>query len=158
MLRALSHDGNRRRSSRTPDQGPRSFGIRVSFRGSRHSGDPAARDDPLDRLVRCQIVDVHAGSRKSLVEAVALLEASLQPVGIWQFTGIWNEFLFAVSLTNSPDSHPVTVSLQNLAGSFAAQYNVQLAGRLIAAVPTLLVYILLGRTFVRGLLAGSLKG
>lgn len=79
-------------------------------------------------------------------------------VGIWQFTSIWNEFLFAVSLTNSPDTQPVTVSLQNLAGSFAAQYNVQLAGALIAAVPTLLVYLLLGRYFVRGLLAGSLKG
>jgi glucose/mannose transport system permease protein len=79
-------------------------------------------------------------------------------VGIWQFTSIWNEFLFAVSLTNSPDTQPVTVSLQNLAGSFAAQYNVQLAGALIAAVPTLIVYILLGRYFVRGLLAGSLKG
>ena len=79
-------------------------------------------------------------------------------VGIWQFTSIWNEFLFAVSLTNSPSTQPVTVSLQNLAGSFAAQYNVQLAGALIAAVPTLLVYILLGRYFVRGLLAGSLKG
>jgi len=75
-------------------------------------------------------------------------------VGIWQFTSIWNEFLFAVSLTSSPDTQPVTVSLQNLAGSFAAQYNVQLAGALIAAVPTLLVYILLGRFFVRGLLAG----
>jgi glucose/mannose transport system permease protein len=79
-------------------------------------------------------------------------------VGIWQFTSIWNEFLFAVSLTNSPDTQPVTVSLQNLAGSFAAQYNVQLAGALIAAVPTLLVFIFLGRYFVRGLLAGSLKG
>jgi len=76
-------------------------------------------------------------------------------VGIWQFTSIWNEFLFAVSLTSSPDTQPVTVSLQNLAGSFAAQYNVQLAGALIAAVPTLLVYIFLGRFFVRGLLAGS---
>jgi glucose/mannose transport system permease protein len=79
-------------------------------------------------------------------------------VGIWQFTSIWNEFLFAVSLTSSPDTQPVTVSLQNLAGSFAAQYNVQLAGALIAAVPTLLVFIFLGRYFVRGLLAGSLKG
>jgi glucose/mannose transport system permease protein len=79
-------------------------------------------------------------------------------VGIWQFTSIWNEFLFALTLTNSPDTQPVTVSLQNLAGSFAARYNVQLAGALIAAVPTIFVYIFLGRYFVRGLLAGSLKG
>jgi glucose/mannose transport system permease protein len=79
-------------------------------------------------------------------------------VGIWQFTSIWNEFLFAVTLTSSPGTQPVTVSLQNLAGSFAAAYNVQMAGALITAVPTLVVFILLGRYFVRGLLAGSLKG
>jgi glucose/mannose transport system permease protein len=79
-------------------------------------------------------------------------------VGIWQFTNIWNEFLFALTITNSPDAQPVTVSLQNLAGSFAAQYNVQLAGALLAALPTIVVYVLLGRYFVRGLLAGSLKG
>ena len=79
-------------------------------------------------------------------------------VGIWQFTNIWNEFLFAVTLTSAPSSQPVTVALQNLAGSFAALYNVQLAGALISALPTLVVYILLSRYFIRGLLAGSLKG
>ena len=79
-------------------------------------------------------------------------------VGIWQFTNIWNEFLFAVTLTSAPSSQPVTVSLQNLAGSFAALYNVQMAGALISALPTLVVYILLSRYFIRGLLAGSLKG
>ena len=79
-------------------------------------------------------------------------------VGIWQFTSIWNEFLFAVTLTSSPSTQPVTVSLQNLAGSFAAAYNIQMAGSLITALPTLIVFILLGRYFVRGLLAGSLKG
>ena len=79
-------------------------------------------------------------------------------VGIWQFTNIWNEFLFAVTLTSAPSSQPVTVVLQNLAGSFAALYNVQMAGALISALPTLVVYILLSRYFIRGLLAGSLKG
>jgi glucose/mannose transport system permease protein len=79
-------------------------------------------------------------------------------VGIWQFTNIWNEFLLAVTLTSAPSSQPVTVALQNLAGSFAALYNVQMAGALMSALPTLIVYILLSRYFVRGLLAGSLKG
>jgi len=79
-------------------------------------------------------------------------------VGIWQFTNIWNEFLFAVTLTSAPSSQPVTVALQNLAGSFAALYNVQMAGALISALPTLAVYVLLSRYFIRGLLAGSLKG
>jgi glucose/mannose transport system permease protein len=78
-------------------------------------------------------------------------------VGIWQFTNIWNEFLFAVSIT-SVGSQPIMVALQNLSGSQIVQWNVQMAGALIAALPTLLVYILLGKYFVRGLLAGSVKG
>jgi glucose/mannose transport system permease protein len=77
-------------------------------------------------------------------------------VMIWQFTSIWNEFLFAVTTTTT--SRPITVALVNLAGSIAPQPNIQMAGALIACAPTLLVYILLGRYFVRGLLAGSLKG
>jgi glucose/mannose transport system permease protein len=76
---------------------------------------------------------------------------------IWQFTSAWNDFLFAVTLT-SLSNWPVTVALNNLAGSFSVEWNVQMAGSLIAALPTLVVYILLGRYFVRGLLAGSLKG
>ncbi|SFO97445.1 carbohydrate ABC transporter permease [Salibacterium halotolerans] len=78
-------------------------------------------------------------------------------VAIWQFTNIWNEFLFAVTITNS-DSQPVMVALQNLSGSQIVEWNVQMAGALLAAMPTLLVYILLGKYFVRGLLAGSVKG
>jgi len=77
---------------------------------------------------------------------------------IWQFTSIWNEFLFAVVLTNKPAVQPITVALNNLAGSYIVEWNVQMAGALIAALPTLLVYIFLGRFFMRGLLAGSLKG
>ncbi len=79
-------------------------------------------------------------------------------VMIWQFTSIWNEFLFAVVITQNPASQPITVALQNLAGGLLAQYQVQMAGALITAAPTLLVYILLGRYFLRGLLAGALKG
>lgn len=78
-------------------------------------------------------------------------------VGIWQFTQVWNEFLFAVTLT-SASQHPVMVALQNLSGSQIVQWNIQMAGALLAALPTLLIYVLLGRYFIRGLLAGSLKG
>ena len=79
-------------------------------------------------------------------------------VMIWQFTSIWNDFLFAVTVTSSPDVQPVTVGLNNLAGSYIVEWNVQMAGSLMAALPTLIVYIVLGRFFMRGLLAGSLKG
>jgi glucose/mannose transport system permease protein len=75
---------------------------------------------------------------------------------IWQFTQIWNEFLFAVTLTNA-GSQPITVALNNLAGSQVVDFSLQMAGAFLAALPTLLVYVLLGRYFVRGLLAGSVK-
>ena len=77
---------------------------------------------------------------------------------IWQFTSIWNDFLFAVFIITDPTSWPVTVALNNEAGSFVTPYNVQMAAAMLASLPTLVVYVLLGRYFVRGLLAGSLKG
>jgi glucose/mannose transport system permease protein len=76
---------------------------------------------------------------------------------IWQFTSAWNDFLFAVVLTGN-QQWPVTVALNNMAGSQIIAWNVQMAGSLLAALPTLLVYIFLGRYFLRGLLAGALKG
>ncbi|KUK66081.1 carbohydrate ABC transporter permease [Mesotoga sp.] len=79
-------------------------------------------------------------------------------VVIWQFTNIWNEFLFAVTVTSDPTKQPITVALVNLAGSQVVEWNVQMAGALLAALPTLIVYILLGKYFLRGLLAGSVKG
>jgi glucose/mannose transport system permease protein len=75
---------------------------------------------------------------------------------IWQFTATWNDFLFAVVLSK-PEFWPITVALNNLAGSQIIAWNVQMAGSLIAALPTLLVYIFLGRYFLRGLMAGALR-
>jgi len=77
---------------------------------------------------------------------------------IWQFTSVWNDFLFAVTLTQRPSIQPITVALQNLAGTQVIEWNVQMAGALIAAIPTLLVYIFLGKYFIQGLLSGSVKG
>lgn len=76
---------------------------------------------------------------------------------IWQFTQVWNEFLFAVTLTRTA-WQPITVALAQLAGGEAVRWNLPMAGSLLAALPTLLVYIFLGRYFIRGLLAGSVKG
>lgn len=76
---------------------------------------------------------------------------------IWQFTQIWNEFLFAVTLSK-PATQPITVALAQLAGGEAVKWNLPMAGALLAALPTLLVYVVFGRFFIRGLLAGSVKG
>jgi glucose/mannose transport system permease protein len=76
---------------------------------------------------------------------------------IWQFTNIWNDFIFAVTIAQN-QNQPMTVALNNIAGSFVVEWNVQMAAAFLTALPTLLVYIILGRYFLRGLLAGSLKG
>jgi glucose/mannose transport system permease protein len=77
---------------------------------------------------------------------------------IWQFTNIWNEFLFAVSVLQKPELQPITVALRNLSGSQIKEWNIVMAGTIIAALPVLLIYIVMGRYFIRGLLAGSVKG
>ncbi len=78
---------------------------------------------------------------------------------IWQFTNIWNDFLFGSSFS-SVDSIPITVALNNLVNSSTGvkEYNVHFAGAILAALPTLIVYIVSGRYFVRGLMAGAVKG
>jgi glucose/mannose transport system permease protein len=78
---------------------------------------------------------------------------------IWQFTNIWNDFLFGVSFGDF-DSQPMTVALNNLVSSSSGvkEYNVHFAGAILAALPTLVVYIVSGRYFVRGLMAGAVKG
>jgi glucose/mannose transport system permease protein len=78
---------------------------------------------------------------------------------IWQFTNIWNEFLFGASFSDF-SSYPLTVALNNLVNSSTGvkEYNVHFAGAFIAAMPTLIVYLVSGKYFVRGLMAGSVKG
>jgi len=78
---------------------------------------------------------------------------------IWQFTNIWNDFLFGASFS-SGDTAPITVALNNLVNSSTGvkEYNVHMAAAITAALPTLLVYVVAGRYFVRGLMAGSVKG
>ncbi len=78
---------------------------------------------------------------------------------IWQFTNVWNDFLFGASFADF-DSMPMTVALNNLVSSSTGvkEYNVHFAGAIMAALPTLIVYIVSGRYFVRGLMAGAVKG
>jgi glucose/mannose transport system permease protein len=76
---------------------------------------------------------------------------------IWQFTSAWNDFLFGLVLTRT-EYWPVTIALNNVAGAQTVPFNQAMASALLASIPTLLVYVLLGRFFMRGLMAGALKG
>ncbi|MDE3010605.1 MAG: carbohydrate ABC transporter permease [Pseudomonadota bacterium] len=78
---------------------------------------------------------------------------------IWQFTQVWNDFLFGV-VFSSGESQPITVALNNLVNTSTGvkEYNVNMAAAIIAALPTLFVYVVAGKHFVRGLTAGAVKG
>ncbi|MBV9172519.1 MAG: carbohydrate ABC transporter permease, partial [Chloroflexi bacterium] len=77
---------------------------------------------------------------------------------IWQFTNIWNDFLLGVVVLSNPSLAPMTVAINNIAGSYSIEWNLQMAAAVLAAAPTVIVYLFLGRLFMRGLLAGALKG
>ena len=78
---------------------------------------------------------------------------------IWQFTQIWNDFLFGV-VYSSGEAQPLTVALNNLVNTSTGikEYNVDMAAAIIAALPVLVVYVVAGKYFVRGLTAGAVKG
>ena len=112
-----------------------------------------------DELVRAAMID---GARFFSIFWRILLPNSAPIIivtVIWQFTNIWNDFLFGASFSTG-ESAPMTVALNNLVNSSTGErpYNVHMAAAMIAALPTLLVYIFGGRYFVRGLMAGSVKG
>jgi glucose/mannose transport system permease protein len=114
--------------------------------------------DIHDSLLEAGFID-GAGFFRAFTDIILPLSIpAFVVVIIWQFTSIWNEFLFAVVITQNPVLQPITVALQNLAGSQIIEWNVQMAGALLAALPTLAVYIALGKYFIKGLLAGSIKG
>jgi glucose/mannose transport system permease protein len=112
-----------------------------------------------DELIKAAMLD-GAGFWRIFWRIVLPLSAPILVVTlIWQFTNIWNDFLFGVVFSGAA-SKPVTVGLNNLANTSSAvkEYNVDMAAAMIAALPTLLVYILAGKYFVRGLTAGAVKG
>ncbi|MEZ0074853.1 carbohydrate ABC transporter permease [Planotetraspora sp. GP83] len=110
-----------------------------------------------DSLIEASRVD-GAGMLRTFWSVVLPVSApAFAVVIIWQFTSMWNDFLFAVFLT-APTSWPTTVMLNNIAGAQTVPYSQQMAAAILASIPTMVVYVLLGRFFMRGLMAGALKG
>ena len=98
-----------------------------------------------------------AGTLRTFFDiAIPLARPAFAVSIIWQFTSVWNDFLFGAVLT-SRDAWPVTIALNNIAGGQSVPFDEAMAGALLACVPTLLVYLLLGRYFMRGLMTGSLQ-
>jgi len=112
-----------------------------------------------DELVKAAMLD-GAGFWRIFWRIVLPLSTPITVVTlIWQFTNIWNDFLYGIVFSGA-ESKPVTVGLNNLANtsSVVKEYNVDMAAAMIAGLPTLFVYIVAGKYFVRGLTAGAVKG
>ena len=112
-----------------------------------------------DELVKAAMLD-GAGFWRIFWRIIVPLSTPITVVTlIWQFTNIWNDFLYGIVFSGA-DSKPITVGLNNLANTTSSvkEYNVDMAAALIAGAPTLFVYIVAGKYFVRGLTAGAVKG
>ncbi|MFI9592308.1 carbohydrate ABC transporter permease [Nonomuraea sp. NPDC052265] len=110
-----------------------------------------------DELIEASRVDGAGMLRAYWSVVLPVSWPAIAVVIIWQFTSLWNDFLFAVFITG-PQSWPITVMLVNIAGAQATPYSQQMAAAVLASIPTMLIYVLLGRFFMRGLMAGALKG
>ncbi len=77
---------------------------------------------------------------------------------IYQVISIWNDYLFGLVLARGKGAMPATVALANLKGSFVANWNVQMAGAIMVALPVLVVIIALGKYLIRGYTSGAIKG
>jgi glucose/mannose transport system permease protein len=110
-----------------------------------------------DELIDASQVDGAGMLRTFAFVALPIAIPAFAVSMIWQFTSAWNDFLFGLVITN-PSSAPVTVALNNVAGGQVVPYHEAMASALLASIPTLLVYIVMGRFFMRGLMAGALKG
>ena len=112
-----------------------------------------------DELIKAAMLD-GAGFWRIFWRIVLPLSTPILVVTlIWQFTNIWNDFLYGVVFSGA-DSKPITVGLNNLANTSSSvkEYNVDMAAAMIAALPTLFGYVVAGKYFVRGLTAGAVKG
>ena len=112
-----------------------------------------------DEMVRAARID-GAGFFKIFFKIILPISIPILVVTvIWQFTQVWNDFLFGATFSFG-ESAPIQVALNNLVltGTATKRYNVDMAAAIITGIPTLIVYILAGNYFIKGLTAGSVKG
>jgi ABC-type glycerol-3-phosphate transport system permease component len=78
-------------------------------------------------------------------------------VGILTFLNIWNDLFISLVLLHAPNTEMVTPTLAQLSGKFTTDIPVLMAGLLLGALPTLLLYSVTARVFIRGMLSGAVR-
>ncbi|MBR4359271.1 MAG: carbohydrate ABC transporter permease [Clostridia bacterium] len=110
--------------------------------------------DVPDALIRQAMVD--GNGMWQIYRKIVLPNTKIATITVFVFqcTSIWNEMLFALVLGGF-DSKPATIALNELAGTMAAEFNVQMAGSLILALPMLIIYIFMGKYLISGQMSGA---
>jgi multiple sugar transport system permease protein len=109
-------------------------------------------------LVEAAMVDGAGVFRIWWSVILPLCKPALAALGTLEFTFIYNDFFWGLILISHGDRRPITAALNNLQGQFFTNYNLLAAASVLVAIPTIVVYILLQKQFVRGLTLGSTKG
>ena len=110
--------------------------------------------DVLDALIHQAMIDGNGPWQIYARIVLPNTKIATITVFVFQCTSIWNEMLFALVL-GGYDAKPATIALNELAGTMAAEFNVQMAGSIILALPVLLLYIFMGKYLIRGYMAGA---
>lgn len=110
--------------------------------------------DVPDALIRQAMID--GNGTWQIYRKIVLPNTKIATITVFVFqcTSIWNEMLFALVL-GGYDSKPATIALNELAGTMAAEFNVQMAGSLILALPVLVLYIFMGKYLISGQMSGA---
>ena len=86
-----------------------------------------------------------------------LMKPAIAALAVLIFTFIWNDYFWAIVLTQGPDAQPVTAGITSFNSQFIAQYHLMSAGSIVAAIPPVLMFFLMQRHFIAGLTLGAVK-
>jgi len=87
-----------------------------------------------------------------------LARPSLSTITIFYFMWVWNDFIYPLVYMQSQDKFTVPLGILFFNGKYTVNWGLQMAGLAVATIPPLIIYFVFQKQFVRGLLAGALKG
>jgi multiple sugar transport system permease protein len=111
-----------------------------------------------DALIDAARIDGLSEFRIFWEVALPLVTPALSALAIFTFLGSWTAFLWPLIVTNSADNYTVPVGLASFSGEFTTEWNMIMTGAAVATIPTLVVFILLQKYIIRGVILSGVKG
>jgi ABC-type glycerol-3-phosphate transport system permease component len=110
-----------------------------------------------DSVVEASRVDGASWLRIFVSVILPMARPAIVTIGILTFLNIWNELFISLVLLHQPNNEMLTPTLAGLSGKYSTDVPVLMAGLLLGSVPTLLLYLVTSRVFIRGLLGGAVR-